>query len=1216
MRIFKPFFILIAVLWGLLALFLFIDVAGPILGAPPTASSGQTATPPAQGSKNTKPKENTNGAGPLYQVTRNIPPAVNNLYFYHFFHYPLPLLFSFLLWRHIRNRKRAQLKRQEEVAASSISTLIGPPVDDVTPWEKSWGLLADWFNLLSELEQNAPKERQRGYGLHAGFGYISRVGDGIRLTARIPAPPKETPVPEGGKQPKGKKAEKLAELKQIPDGLPVEFVNLVRSRYEFCQVQTQLPGVDPLDLDSFPHKQFDQRRKSIGQVVSAFKLLKLSGAGYQPIKTTFLDDPTAAFYQKLNPTNDSNLTACGVEIVLVPAMEWQKEADAAIQQLANTELGHQTSGRQALSTSGGKSADTGRAATSRASHIGAKAQRETVEARLESPAAFSVFVYVWAEGSKSSVEARLSQLVSTFSQYTLAASSKNGAGNRFQVIKSGQGLTEVRRRAYPVYFAPEPSVLTVQELAALWHIPNSKVKGPIRAGAMSPPPDPAIIHRLRLPDGTVTNSDDKWRRVIGTYSYPDGMIAEVGISELGCSRGMDVTGRPGSGKSVDLETLIVQDCLRDDTLNVGKGGVDLPSNSVVVADPNGDFIYDTIDRLPASHEKLCVLIDPLDTERVAGLNPMAIPKGLEADTEEGEEARKAAAASLGGGLSQEERQLLQKLAEEANHQDGAIGLVASSMIEVFAKTQGVSMDTTPTIYRVISNAIRLAVSSDQNATIWTLLRLINDAAYRQAMVNKGAARDPLAKFFWEEEFATMADKQGGAALAPTRSRLENLLRQESIRRLLTQRMSTLNLRNAIDKGYVTLFRFSPQLGADKSFLLAVTFNLVKQAVFSRADIPKEQRRMVSVYLDEFQEIVGSDSATLQIWLEQARKFGGAITLAHQNLAQVKQLIEAMKGTVGSFIPMLVGPDDRDFYSKFLDSEEWPRRQIERAFAQLPAYSKVARLFDLGRDYTPVLLNSLPRMARMPSDSPIIVAVRDSKTAFGYRIEPYNEGLHGTLQESTADGMEGFWEPSPSGLQRGIQPATPNFCPNLIEELTVFLHRQGALNWGLRSRDPRTEERGGFSEQEIARINASGPELKEAQQLLLNIERLGTKQREDELAGLDERKWLLYRMSRKGRDMSLRTLIFSPRYKGLIPEKRNRVITGSRLMAGTPIAEIEAESKRPDAFTAAAAEISKMMEKAAEKAAAEKANRGGSGQPHGKSNNSEGNQTPALKKQPL
>jgi hypothetical protein len=454
------------------------------------------------------------------------------------------------------------------------------------------------------------------------------------------------------------------------------------------------------------------------------------------------------------------------------------------------------------------------------------------------------------------------------------------------------------------------------------------------------------------------------------------------------------------------------------------------------------------------------------------------------------------------------------------------------------------------------------------------------------MVNKGANRDPLAKFFWEEEFATMADKQGGAALAPTRSRLENLLRQESIRRLLTQRMSTLNLRNAIDKGYVTLFRFSPQLGADKGFLLAVTFNLVKQAVFSRADIPKEQRRMVSVYLDEFQEIVGTDKDTLQIWLEQARKFGGAITLAHQNLNQVKQLIEAMKGTVGSFVPMLVGAADIDFYSGYFDSEAWPKAQVARAFAKLPEYSKVAKLFD-GRDFTPVLLNSIPRMPRMPSHNPIIVAVKDPKTAYGYRIEPYNEGLHGTLQESKADGMEGFWEPSSSGQKLGIQPATPNFCPNLIEELTVFLHQKGALQWGLRSRDPRSEELGGFNQAEIARINASSGELKEAQQLLLDVERLSSRQREDALTGLDERKWLLYRMSRKGRDLTLRNLLFSPRYKGLIPEKRNRVLIGSRLMAGTPVPEIEAEAKRPDSFTREANEIREKMQE--EELAAEEAN---------------------------
>lgn len=1187
-QIFKKHLTGIGVLWLLAVLFLALDIAGPLLGAPPTATAS---------------------AGPLYSLTKNVPVAVNQVFFFHFFFYPLPLLLTFWLWWHIRKLKKAQLARIEEVAANSVSVYLGPPVDDTTAWDKSWGILADWHSLISELPQNTPKARREGYGLHSAFGYVSRVGDGVRLTARIPTPlataaataDQGEPEQAGGEQsPKGRKlkAKKRKrsgaenDLSEIPTGLPQEFISLIKSRYEFCEVQVQAPGFDPLNLDAVKENKFVQRRKSIGEgkVVSAYRLLHLNGASYLGIKTKFLDDPTALIYPKLDLSNDSGLSACGIEIVCVPASEWQKEAQQAIQNFQSQEMSHQVASQLALSTTGGKSQDTSRAATSRSSLASTKVQREAIEKRLEEgTAAFCVWIYVWAEGDKKAVESRLSQLVNIFSQYTVAASPKTGPGQRFTVQKSGQGLNEVRKRAYPLFFAPEPSVLTVSELAVLWHIPNKSVRGPERAGAMSPPPAMPLVHRTILADGRVIKTDDKWRRVIGLYTQADGTQLEIGISEQGCLRGGDLTGRPGSGKSVDLETSIVLDTQRDDTANVGKGKSDAPWNSIVSIDPNGDFIYDTIDRLPDTHEAITAVIDPLDRERVAGLNPMAIPKGFD------QEAIEAMVSTLGGGLDSTLRNLVQNTAKE-NARDGSVGLVASSMIEIFAKTQGVTMDTTPTIYRVISNAIRLSVEADSNATIWTLLRLINDEAYRAAMVTR--TRDELLRQFWTDEFANMADKQGGSALAPTRSRLENLLRQESIRRLLTQRVRTVNLRQSIDKGHVLLFRFSPELGADKSFLLAVSFNLIKQAVFSRANIAKEQRRMVSVYLDEFQDILGTDASTLQTWLEQARKFGGAVTLAHQNLSQVKTLLEALKGTIGSFIPMLVGPDDRKFYAGYFDSAEWPREQIERAFAKLPPYSKVAKLYDAGQDFTPVLLRSLPRLPRQASRVPTLVALKDENTPSGYRIEPYNPTQHGeALRESKADGMEGFWEATEQGIARGISPATPTFCPNLIEEMTSFLHRKGQLQWGLHPFDMRGADLSGFNPEEIRRINGTSGELKEAQQLLLEVERMADQQeREDTLSALDERRWQLYRMSRKGRDIALRKVLIQPSQRSLIPEKRNRVLTLSRLWVGTPIAEIEAEAKRPDGFTVEAERIREKMMQEAEAAAASQENgkRGGGG----------------------
>jgi hypothetical protein len=1174
MKAFRKPKIAVIILWVVALIFLAVDIAGPILGSPPpTAKNGETISPtvtpspvPTQAGKNggkVEKKAETPGGGVLYPLTKNIPTLVNELYFYHLFFYPLPPLFTVLLFLHITKLGKAQKERQKEIAENSVTMFINAPVDDTTPFGKSSGLLSDLAQLLTSLPQNQLKARGQGYGLPISLGYISRVGANIQLVARLPFPnPKATlATPKNPNQ----KA-----LKAIPNELPAEVINMINSRYDFCQMIIQPTGFDHLDLDSVKDSMFLQRRNGLMQKHSAYKLLTLEHP-FMPIKTEFEDDPTTHFYSRLDLSNDSGITACGVEFVLVPAQTWATDLNHYLDQLKNQEVQQQFATRKGSSTKAGASPNTTLVARSKSAAQAIQTQTEVLQKKLEeAEGAFCVFAYLWAEGSPNSVTNRLKQLEAVFNRYSLALPGRKGKGNRFICIENGQSLDKVRLRAYPPLFGSEPSVLNTKELAGLWHLPNQKIKmGVEKAGAMSPPPALPLIHKITLPDGTSYLSDNKWRLVWGTYRQNDGTKLEVGLPEQGCYRGVDVTGLPGSGKSVDLEGIIIQTVNRNDTENIGKGGSPLPNNSFIAADPNGDFVYDTLDRMPPHMEDKIAIVDPLDPERVVGMNPMFIPQGIS------QEGIEALIGSIGQGLDDRAfQQEVKRLGAEGVAKDGLVGLVAASMIDIFAKTQGVSMENTPNVYRVVSNAIRLAVGADGSSTIWTLLRIINDAPYREAMVSR--IREPLTIDYWLNEFPAFADKGGGAQLSSTRSRLENLLRSEPVRRLFTQRIRTLDIREFADKGYGVFFRFSPLLGEEQqSFLLATSFTMVKQAIFSRSDGDKAGRRMCHVLLDEFQQMVGADSKTLTLWLEQARKFGGAIVLSHQNLAQVKVLLEAMKGTLGSYVPMRVGSDDRSYYARFFDSPEFPAAQIERVFDKLPAYSKVVKLHDGTKQYPPILLNSLPRIDPYAAEPPKLVAIQDDSQLNGYRLELYNPTRHGdSLEPGMVDGVAAKWQATARGVQEGIKPVSVNLCAGLIEELTGFLHKKGQLAWGLHPFDLRGATLSGYDLETVRKLNRDTSELKKAQELLLEVEQMPKVEREDYLAGMEEKDWQLYRMSRKGRDTQLRSLL--TQHKGIIPEKRSRVLTLSRLMVGTPVPEIEAEGKRSDSFTVEAEQIRERM----------------------------------------
>jgi hypothetical protein len=307
--------------------------------------------------------------------------------------------------------------------------------------------------------------------------------------------------------------------------------------------------------------------------------------------------------------------------------------------------------------------------------------------------------------------------------------------------------------------------------------------------------------------------------------------------------------------------------------------------------------------------------------------------------------------------------------------------------------------------------------------------------------------------------------------------------------------------------------------------------------------------------------------------------------------------------------MLVGVDDRRFFSGQFGSAEWPAAQIARAFDKLPKYAMVAKLFDDGRDYTPVLLNSVPRGKRLAGYDPLLVAVVDPNQPHGYRLESYQPGWHGqALRISETEGMEGFWEPSlPNGAilpefplraPGFIQPATPQFCPNLIEELTTFLYRKGELEWGFTPFDPKAAQVAGYGPEAIDQINRSETDLAAGQKMLMEIENIGDRtEREARLMELSEEEWQLYRGFRKSRDTQLREVI--GQHRSLIPEKRNRILTLSRLWVGTPVAEIEAERLRPDIFSIEAEAIREEMlaEAEAEEAAKQAGKKGrGSGGP--------------------
>ena len=104
------------------------------------------------------------------------------------------------------------------------------------------------------------------------------------------------------------------------------------------------------------------------------------------------------------------------------------------------------------------------------------------------------------------------------------------------------------------------------------------------------------------------------------------------------------------------------------------------------------------------------------------------------------------------------------------------------------------------------------------------------------------------------------------------------------------------------------------LGDINSQLLGIMFIIKFQmAAMSRADIPENERKDFSVYIDEFQNYSTDSIATI---LSEARKYRLNMFMANQFISQLDEKVrDSVFGNVGSMIGFRVGPDDAEFLVK-------------------------------------------------------------------------------------------------------------------------------------------------------------------------------------------------------------------------------------------------------------------------------------------------------------
>ncbi|MBU1122961.1 type IV secretory system conjugative DNA transfer family protein, partial [Patescibacteria group bacterium] len=145
-------------------------------------------------------------------------------------------------------------------------------------------------------------------------------------------------------------------------------------------------------------------------------------------------------------------------------------------------------------------------------------------------------------------------------------------------------------------FKISPYILSVEEIATLWHMPSYLVQTPNIDWVISKKLEPPINLPLVSDEGTTVLGEAVFR----------GQRTKFGIRTDDRRRHIYCIGKTGMGKSTILENMIFSD------IHDGRG--------VGVIDPHGDLIEDIINFIPKSRSNDVIIFDPSDKDYPLSFN--------------------------------------------------------------------------------------------------------------------------------------------------------------------------------------------------------------------------------------------------------------------------------------------------------------------------------------------------------------------------------------------------------------------------------------------------------------------------------------------------------------------------------------------------------------------------------------------------------------------